>query len=141
MTSEQILAGILNCGYLDLRVLEDTEFDVIEMIEEMEKPTLSDLIYEIFQRGINLLMETLSEKQNDLDCPDEIKDLSGEDVDFDINFIASRIYFVNNSDIWNKYFGSEIEEIEKKWVFTLPDLSIKYYFILFYTCFSFFSNV
>ena len=114
MTSEQILAGILNCGYLDLRVLEDTEFDVIEMIEEMEKPTLSDLIYEIFQRGINLLMETLSEKQNDLDCPDEIKDLSGEDVDFDINFIASRIYFVNNSDIWNKYFGSEIEEIEKK---------------------------
>ena len=114
MTSEQILAGILNCGYLDLRVLEDTEFDVVEMIEEMEKPTLSDLICEIFQKGIDLLMEALLEKQNDLDCPDEIKDLSGEDVDFDINFIASRIYFVNNSDIWNKYFESEIEEIEKK---------------------------
>ena len=114
MTSEQILAGILNCGYLDLRVLEDTEFDVIEMIEEMEKPTLSDLIYEIFQKGIDLLMEALSEKQNNLDCPDEIKDLSGEDIDFDINFIASRIYFSDNGDIWNKFFGSEIEDVEEK---------------------------
>lgn len=114
MFSKQILAGILDCGYLDLQILEDTEFDVVEMIKEMEKPTLSDLIYEIFQRGIDLLMEKLSEKQNNLDCPDEIKELSIEDIDFDINFIASRIYFVNNSDIWNKYFGSEIEEIEKK---------------------------
>ena len=30
--------------------------------------------------------------------------------------VATLLFFINNSDIWNKYFGSEIEEIEKKWV-------------------------
>ena len=53
-------------------------------------------------------------KQRDFDCPDEIKYLSGEDIDFDINFVASRIYFFNNSDIWNKFFRAEIEDAEEK---------------------------
>ena len=46
--------------------------------------------------------------------PDEIKYLSCEDIDFDINFVASRIYFLNNGDIWNKFFGAEIEDAEEK---------------------------
>ena len=59
-------------------------------------------------------MNALKEKQRDFDCPDEIKYLSGEDIDFDINFIASRIYFSDNGDIWDKFFGSEIEDVEEK---------------------------
>lgn len=30
------------------------------------------------------------------------------------NFVASRIYFLNNSDIWNKFFRAEIEDAEEK---------------------------
>ena len=114
MNNEQILVKFLNCGFLDLKVLEDTKFDVMEIISEMERPTLNDIIYSIFQKGIDLLLNALKEKQRDFDCPDEIKYLSGEDIDFDINFIASRIYFSDNGDIWNKFFGSEIEDVEEK---------------------------
>ena len=101
MNNEQILVKFLNCGFLDLKVLEDTKFDVMEIISEIERPTLNDIICAIFQKGIDLLLNALMEKQRDFDCPDEIKYLSGEDIDFDINFVASRIYFLNNSDIWN----------------------------------------
>ena len=114
MNNEQILVKFLNCGFLDLKVLEDTKFDVMEIISEMERPTLNDIIYSIFQKGIDLWLNALKEKQRDFDCPDEIKYLSGEDIDFDINFIASRIYFSDNGDIWNKFFGSEIEDVEEK---------------------------
>ena len=95
MNNEQILVKFLNCGFLDLKVLEDTKFDVMEIISEIERPTLNDIICAIFQKGIDLLLNALMEKQRDFDCPDEIKYLSGEDIDFDINFVASRIYFFN----------------------------------------------
>ena len=48
MNNEQILVKFLNCGFLDLKVLEDTKFDVMEIISEMERPTLNDIIYSIF---------------------------------------------------------------------------------------------
>ena len=114
MNNEQILVKFLKCGFLDLKVLEDTKFDVMEIISEIERPTLNDIICAIFQKGIDLLLNALMEKQRDFDCPDEIKYLSGEDIDFDINFIASRIYFSDNGDIWNKFFGLEIEDVEEK---------------------------
>ena len=114
MNNEQILVKFLNCGFLDLKVLEDTKFDVMEIISEIERPTLNDIICTIFQKGIDLLLNALMEKQRDFDCPEEIKYLSGKDIDFDINFVASRIYFFNNSDIWNKFFRAEIEDAEEK---------------------------
>ena len=114
MNNEQILVKFLNCGFLDLKVLEDTKFDVMKIISEIERPTLNDIICAIFQKGIDLLLNALMEKQRDFDCPDEINYLSGEDIDFDINFVASRIYFSDNGDIWNKFFGAEIEDAEEK---------------------------
>ena len=51
MNNEQILVKFLNCGFLDLKVLEDTKFDVMEIISEIERPTLNDIICTIFQKG------------------------------------------------------------------------------------------
>ena len=67
MNNEQILVKFLNCGFLDLKVLEDTKFDVMEIISEMERPTLNDIICAIFQKGIDLLLNALMEKQRDFD--------------------------------------------------------------------------
>ena len=77
MNNEQILVKFLNCGFLDLKVLEDTKFDVMEIISEMERPTLNDILYVIFQKGIDLLLNALMEKQRDFDCPDENKKPTG----------------------------------------------------------------
>lgn len=71
MNNEQILVKFLNCGFLDLKVLEDTKFDIMEIISEIERPTLNDIICTIFQKGIDLLLSALMEKQRDFDCPDE----------------------------------------------------------------------
>ena len=67
MNNEQILVKFLNCGFLDLKVLEDTKFDVMEIISEIERPTLNDIICAIFQKGIDLLLNALMEKQRDFD--------------------------------------------------------------------------
>lgn len=49
---QSLLCSLLECGYLDLRVLEDCRYDMEDLIEEVnemgyEKPNLNNLAYAI----------------------------------------------------------------------------------------------
>jgi|GEM_PF-1097953 len=133
--SEKLLCDLLDCGWLDLGILDDTKYDLKEIVEDLQhngiKPSLNIITGEIFRKGQKALEEKLEEKICELkserdDCKKDseeynalqkqIKELkrcnTENDIDWSCNFRNSSIWFYENEEIYRKYLADEIEEVE-----------------------------
>ena len=127
---------LLECGSLDLGILEDVQYDLGEIVEELQeeciKPTLNNIAGEIFRRGQYELVEAVKDaikvrmdQQNDIykgeeeynRLQEEINKLESldpeEDMDWFCNCLDTSCWFSNNEEIYRKYISEAISNIEK----------------------------
>ena len=134
---KSILCTLLECGYLDLDILNDADEDfVLEAIENLESErmeiNLGTIVSEMFLIAIADIAFAIEHRIEDLkgyeadgviddDEREELEALKGLDTDIDIewyfNYLDTGIYFTgsrNKGDVYRKYFGDLIEELENK---------------------------
>lgn len=132
---ESLLCSLLDCGYLDLDILDDVGYDLGEIADDLMergiKPTLNAITEEIFYKGQQSLSEKLQEKLEEMaqerdkyDGDSEEYDTLQEqideleccdpyiDVDWFCNCLDTSIWFADNEEIYRKYLSDEISEIE-----------------------------
>lgn len=133
--AESLLCSLLDCGVLDLAILDDVGYDLGEIAEALQdsgiKPSLNAITVEIFYKGIEELTEALKNKINELayergkynkdsdeyeKLQEQINELEycnpEEDVDWFCNCLDTSIWFSQNEEIYRKYLEDEISEIE-----------------------------
>jgi hypothetical protein len=137
---ENLLTSLLECGVLDLGILEKVEYNLGELVEKAKQktvsPTLNDIVEEIFLEGqqelVYVIKDKIEEKEDEeyelLDEDDtneeklerirnEIEELESlnpyEDMGWECNGIDTCCWFENNADIYYKYMQDEIKEIEE----------------------------
>lgn len=135
---EDILMVLLECGSLDLQILEGVGYDLGDIVEELSadgiKPTLNAITDEIFRRGQCELVaavedaiqerkdqqaETDDTKEGETEydlLQDEIDELESlnpeEDMDWFCNCLDTSCWFSNNEEIYRKYIPEAISNIE-----------------------------
>lgn len=132
---EGLLCGILGCGFLDLRIIDDCRYDMTQICNDLKEShkdvSLNAVIEEIFRLGVLELEEMVSIRKEDTEIRlesavkgsklerllneqmEEIKSLCPkEDVVWYTNFLDSDIGFLKNESVYRKYFPGEISEIE-----------------------------
>lgn len=135
---EDILMVLLECGSLDLQILEGVGYDLGDIVEELSadgiKPTLNAITDEIFRRGQCELVaavedaiqerkdqqaETDDTKEGETEydrLQDEIDELESlnpeEDMDWSCNCLDTSCWFSNNEEIYRKYIPEAISNIE-----------------------------
>lgn len=135
---EDILMVLLECGSLDLQILEGIGYDLGDIVEELSadgiKPTLNAITDEIFRRGqcelvaaVEDAIEERKDQQDDTDdtgegeaeydrLQEEIDELESldpeEDMDWFCNCLDTSCWFSNNEEIYRKYIPEAISNIE-----------------------------
>lgn len=132
---EELLCGILCCGFLDLRMIDDCKYDLAEIYSDLKEShryvSLNTVIDAIFRLGVSELEEKVLSQKEDTksrlesvakgsrlerllnEQMEEIKCLCPkDDVVWHINFLDSDIGFLKNESVYRKYFSVEISEIE-----------------------------
>ena len=125
---ECLLAEILNCGYLDLQVLEDCEYDMSELIEECKFSfgvvNLNALACTMFVFGRRDIQSAIEERIAELEGgelteaeEEELENLKLLDVWEDIesfhNFIDTSIWINNHKEIYENYLSEALAEFER----------------------------
>ena len=132
---KSILCELLNCGYLDLNILDDADEDyVLEAIDDCKSNgipvSLNAITYSMFiaaQSEINVaLYERINvladyEANGNID-KDELKELEAikelnpdEDIRWYCNCLDTGIYIANDKyDVYKEYFGDLLDELEGK---------------------------
>lgn len=127
-----LLISLLDCGYADLNVLLDTEYDMSEIIEYAteysEKPTLNNLVYSMLQMGINDIQSYIEDNKNDVeeDLDEDKLELfksiefnPHEDIEVFINYLDSHAYLVKNEEAYVEFFPEAIDKFEEMTGFSL----------------------
>lgn len=132
---ESLLCSVLNCGSLDLSILDDTEYDLGDIVTDLEdigvKPTLNAITGEIFRKGQQDLKEKLEERISNMKSErDEFDERTEEyqrvqrqiddleildpdnDIDWFCNCLDTSIWFSDNEEIYRKYLTDEIKDVE-----------------------------
>lgn len=132
---ESLLCSVLNCGSLDLSILDDTEYDLGDIVTDLEdigvKPTLNAITGEIFRKGQQDLKEKLEERISNMKSErDEFDERTEEyqrvqrqiddleildpdnDIDWFCNCLDTSIWFSDNEEIYRKYLADEIKDVE-----------------------------
>lgn len=130
-----LLRSLLGCGTLELAILEDVQYDLGEIADDLMaecgKITLNMITNEIFQRGVCDLKEKLEDKikylqskKDDFDekscefeeLQEQIDILESLDPDEDIkwycNYLDTSIYFCQNLEVYREYLENEISDVE-----------------------------
>lgn len=136
--------AILDCGSLDLNILDDVEYDFYDIVERLRMEgipvTLDSIVTEIFLQGIsdinNALSETIEETEIDLvnakidkdealineleDKLENLKELEPDrDIEWYFNYLDTHIYFVNNNEIYRDYLSEVIDSVENNMGFSI----------------------
>jgi hypothetical protein len=132
---KSILCELLNCGYLDLDILDDADEDyVLEAIDDCKANgipvslnAITDAMFLEAQTRINgewdaRLDELGSDEANGYADEDELKELEAikelnpeEDITWYCNCLDTGIYIINNKyDVYKEYFGDLLDELENK---------------------------
>ena len=132
-----ILKAVLHCGTMDLSILDDIEYDLGEIVEELIdegiQPTLNQIMSEVFRKATEDMTEAVNEEimytREDLDDLDEdeeeqetfhilqeklselLKLNPEEDIDWYCNCLDTSIYIKRNSEIYNRYMTDAVEKI------------------------------
>lgn len=135
---DDLLMTILECGSMDLGILDDVGYDLGEIVQDLIdmglKPTLNAITNAIFIKGQYELQEAVEEKilekkqeQDELsNCEgheneyyisqkeiDELASLNPmEDMSWFCNCLDTSCWLEDNEGIYMKYLSEEIEEIE-----------------------------
>ena len=127
-----LLCSMLNCGYLDLAILDDVEYDwgdVLKQIDWMDgNITFNGLMEGVFELGACHIAEAvddriceleavqLNSRELDEDEEQELKDLNSLNPDSDIqgyfNCLDTHAWFNQNEDIYRKYVPEALESFE-----------------------------
>lgn len=139
MSKDEILMELLECGILDLNMLDDCEYDFYDVLEECHsftsEPKFCDILYGaicIYQRNIQNKIDDRISELNDLmeefddngeadteefaDYEEEQRALESlnpnEDIEHFINFIDTSIYIRDEQKkvIYSKYLSDAINE-------------------------------
>ena len=132
---KSILCELLDCGYLDLDILDDADEDyVLEVIEDCKangiSVSLNAITYCMFLRAqseinnalderIDILKEYEADGNIDEDELKELEAIKQLDPDGDItwycNCLDTGIYIINDKyDVYKEYFGDLLDELENK---------------------------
>lgn len=135
---EDLLMALLECGSMDLSIIEDVGYDLGEIAEELKseglKISLNAITDMIFLKGQSELMEAVEDAIHDMEdqqtdlgdseedeeeydrLQEEIDELESlepdEDVAWYCNCIDTSIWFSNNEEIYRKYLADAIGDIE-----------------------------
>lgn len=128
-----LLTALLNCGYLDLVILKDCEYDFSDLIEivkdydgEININSLCSAMFELgkgdMQEAINNRIEELEEIELDELQEEEQEELKAlkelnpfEDIESFHNSLDTSIYFPYDSDkadIYKKYMQDALDNFE-----------------------------
>lgn len=132
---KSILCELLDCGYLDLDILDDADEDfVLEAIENLRfeglEIGLNAITSEMFWKAradIASAIENRVEELKDYEAnesieDDERKELTeiaalnpDDDIEWFCNCLDTSIYIVNDKyDVYKEYFGDLLDELESK---------------------------
>lgn len=130
-TRNIILADILQCGYIDLVVLDDVSEDLIEeALDEIRdtglEVSLNGIMSNVFDICLDHLKDSIAELIEELEGEDESEDVLEElealraldvyeDINSCCNCLDTSIFFTNtteNENIYRKYLSEELREIE-----------------------------
>lgn len=129
--TDLLLMAILECGTLDLSVLNGIEYDFYEIVKDLNangiKLTLNNITNEIFLMGLSDIHKALDEEikyceqmvESEIDTEKYRKELvelltlePDEDIEWYCNCLDTSIWYNKNADIYEKYLGKQISDIE-----------------------------
>ena len=121
---EAILCSLLDCGTADLPMLEDINYDVEDIVQELSQDSclsLNNIFESVFQRGISDLQGAVNDLKQDFENEDNKEDAEKlsclnpeKDVEYFCNCLDTHVYFTNNEDTYRKYLAEEIGNIEDR---------------------------
>lgn len=139
-----LLTELLDCGSADLRIIADSEYPMDILIEwcrdnlGSDKITINDLAYAMFMIALDDVQEAIEEKMeqmaDDLYNPNtevseegkaKIEDILNshltirDDVETFHNYIDTHAYLINNQEIYQEYFSTELDMFETKTGYSL----------------------
>lgn len=132
---EELLCGILGCGFADLKIIDDCKYDLAQIYNDLKESykdvSLNTVIDAIFRLGVSELEEKVLSQKEDTEIRldsavkgsklermlyEQMEEISSlcpkDDVVWHTNFLDSDIGFLKNESIYRKYFPGEISEIE-----------------------------
>lgn len=126
--NECILTKLLDCGYADLEILEDIEYDLDDILQKLVDNnclSFNSLLHGVFSKGQQELTDAIENHLSDLngcineinndDITSEITDIKTlnpeEDMSWYLNYLDTHVY-LEKSDTYKKYFADEIDCIE-----------------------------
>lgn len=129
----ELLTALLDCGYADLEVLFNSNYDIYDIIEYANDftnaPTLNDLVYSMLRLGIHDIESYINEHYKEVReslSDSDFEEFNGfefepqEDIEIFVNAIDSHVYFTEDmAEYYRKYFPGAIEHFEKMTGFTL----------------------
>jgi hypothetical protein len=124
---DNLLTTLLNCGSLDLKLLDDVEYDWCDILNRTTGDRdINALMYEVFQMGYEDIqakmeerigeLEDIEEDEGGLDDEDseELEELRklepSEDFESFHNFLDTHVYCVNHWDTYKKYMEDALDE-------------------------------
>ena len=151
MTKQQeILTSLLNCGTCDLELLEDIEYDLGDIINDLKENdclSLNCLFIEVFMKGASDLEEAFKNQKeeikeqilnkmrihmfdlmrydelaNDLELLDSDKLNPTRDLNYYVNYLDTHVY-MKHIDFYRRYMPDVVETIETNmgWYFEQGD--------------------
>ena len=132
---KSVLCELLDCGYLDLSILDDADEDyVLEAIEDCKANripvslnAITDCMFfnaqtEIHQSIVSRFDELEDDVENKCADEDELKELEAikelnpeEDITWYCNCLDTGIYICNDKyNVYKEYFGDLLDELENK---------------------------
>lgn len=133
---EDFLMNLLNCGVLDLKLIDDVGYDWCdildgEMLGEMlsdgsrQRETLNYIMRRVVEFGIDQLTTAVAdriceleaitnERELDVDEEEELEALRTlnpeEDIESYHNFIDTHVWFENNADVYRTYLQRALDD-------------------------------
>lgn len=139
MDTSDLLCKLLDCGYADVGILDDVEYDVDDIFEELEqmgyeKPDINNVMYAVFclaKRDVqDKINEIKEEKQSDLDDAEstledmksslEKKQSELEDANSELEDLQDEL-----SDLESELEGTEDEEEKSSIEEQIEDINSK----------------
>ena len=126
---DELLRALLNCGYMDLSLLDNVKYSWFDVLEQLDGLSLEDLDFNNLMRavvsvGIIETKDALFERIEELETQSEINDdekaelaaLKTLDPDQDIegyfNCLDTHVYFANNASVYRQYLSDAIDAFE-----------------------------
>ena len=126
---DELLRALLNCGSMDLSLLDNVKYSWFDVLEQLDGLSLEDLDFNNLMRavvsvGIIETKDALFERIEELETQSEINDdekaelaaLKTLDPDQDIegyfNCLDTHVYFANNASVYRQYLSDAIDAFE-----------------------------